>query len=54
MKICTVRPGLPFPHAAQAIQVKRRRTDLPDRLDRHRRRYRSHPADGLQLVGLTT
>lgn len=27
MKICTVRPGLPFPHAAQAIQVKRRRTD---------------------------
>ncbi|MBN6054653.1 ISAs1 family transposase, partial [Nonomuraea sp. RK-328] len=26
MKICTVRPGLPFPHAAQAIQVKRRRT----------------------------
>ncbi|WP_420895852.1 ISAs1 family transposase [[Actinomadura] parvosata] len=28
MKICTARPGLPFPHAAQAIQVKRRRTDL--------------------------
>ncbi|MDF5759386.1 ISAs1 family transposase [Spongiactinospora sp. TRM90649] len=28
MKICTTRPGLPFPHAAQAIQVKRRRTDL--------------------------
>ncbi|GII54681.1 hypothetical protein Pth03_30700 [Planotetraspora thailandica] len=27
MKICAVRPGLPFPHAAQAIQVKRRRTD---------------------------
>ena len=27
MKICTVRPHLPFPHAAQAIQVKRRRTD---------------------------
>ncbi|MGW4426656.1 ISAs1 family transposase [Streptosporangium sp. NPDC004631] len=27
MKICTSRPGLPFPHAAQAIQVKRRRTD---------------------------
>ncbi|MGS2646852.1 ISAs1 family transposase [Streptosporangium sp. LJ11] len=27
MKICTVRPGLPFPHAAQAIQIKRRRTD---------------------------
>ncbi|MFE3455895.1 ISAs1 family transposase [Nonomuraea sp. NPDC059194] len=27
MKICTVRPGLPFPHALQAIQVKRRRTD---------------------------
>lgn len=27
MKICTVRPGLPFPHAVQAIQVKRRRTD---------------------------
>ncbi|MEU7916997.1 ISAs1 family transposase, partial [Microbispora bryophytorum] len=27
MKICTVRPGLPFPHAAQAIQVKRRRTN---------------------------
>lgn len=26
MKICTVRPDLPFPHAAQAIQVKRRRT----------------------------
>ncbi|GAA3305835.1 hypothetical protein [Nonomuraea dietziae] len=27
MKLCTVRPGLPFTHAAQAIQVKRRRTD---------------------------
>ncbi|MBE1562046.1 ISAs1 family transposase [Nonomuraea africana] len=27
MKICTARPGLPFPHALQAIQVKRRRTD---------------------------
>lgn len=27
MKLCTVRPDLPFPHAAQAIQVKRRRTD---------------------------
>jgi predicted transposase YbfD/YdcC len=27
LKICTVRPGLPFPHAAQAIQVKRRRTN---------------------------
>ncbi|MET9069276.1 ISAs1 family transposase [Streptosporangium sandarakinum] len=27
MKICTVRPELPSPHAAQAIQVKRRRTD---------------------------
>ncbi|MEV2267775.1 ISAs1 family transposase [Nonomuraea africana] len=27
MKICTVRPDLPFPHAAQALQVKRRRTD---------------------------
>ncbi|MFI7704666.1 ISAs1 family transposase [Nonomuraea sp. NPDC049480] len=27
MKICTVRPDLPFAHAAQAIQVKRRRTD---------------------------
>ncbi|TDD05370.1 ISAs1 family transposase, partial [Nonomuraea deserti] len=27
MKICTARPALPFPHAAQAIQVKRRRTD---------------------------
>jgi hypothetical protein len=26
MKICTVRPGLAFPHAAQALQVKRRRT----------------------------
>ncbi|MGP3918672.1 hypothetical protein [Nonomuraea sp. 10N515B] len=23
MKICTVRPGRPFPHATQAIQVKR-------------------------------
>ncbi|GLW06017.1 hypothetical protein Misp01_11470 [Microtetraspora sp. NBRC 13810] len=27
LKICTARRGLPFPHAAQAIQVKRRRTD---------------------------
>jgi predicted transposase YbfD/YdcC len=27
MKICTARPGLPFPHAAQAIQIKRRRTN---------------------------
>jgi predicted transposase YbfD/YdcC len=27
LKICTVRPDLPFPHAAQAIQLKRRRTD---------------------------
>ncbi|MEV4018850.1 transposase family protein [Nonomuraea angiospora] len=26
MKICTVRPSLPFPQTAQAIQVKRRRT----------------------------
>ncbi|MFI6637946.1 ISAs1 family transposase [Nonomuraea fuscirosea] len=26
MKICTARPALPFPHAAQAIQIKRRRT----------------------------
>ncbi|MFI9838684.1 ISAs1 family transposase [Nonomuraea sp. NPDC051941] len=28
LKICTTRPDLPFPHAAQAIQIKRRRTDL--------------------------
>lgn len=27
LKVCTVRPGLLFPHAVQAIQVKRRRTD---------------------------
>ncbi|WP_344598854.1 ISAs1 family transposase, partial [Actinomadura vinacea] len=27
LKACTVRPGLLFPHAAQAIQIKRRRTD---------------------------
>ncbi|GAA0829856.1 hypothetical protein GCM10009525_29200 [Streptosporangium amethystogenes subsp. fukuiense] len=27
MKICTARPDLPFPHAAQAIQIKHRRTD---------------------------
>jgi predicted transposase YbfD/YdcC len=27
LKICQVRPGLLFPHAAQAIQVKRRRTN---------------------------
>lgn len=27
LKICTVRPGLPFPHAVQAIQIKRRRTN---------------------------
>ncbi|WP_165967060.1 ISAs1 family transposase [Actinomadura sp. 7K507] len=27
LKACTVRPGLLFPHAVQAIQVKRRRTD---------------------------
>ncbi|WP_158578968.1 ISAs1 family transposase [Spongiactinospora rosea] len=27
MKICTARPALPFPHAAQAIQIKRRHTD---------------------------
>ncbi|MFI7642670.1 hypothetical protein [Nonomuraea sp. NPDC049400] len=27
MKICTAGPGLPFPHAAQAIQVKRSGTD---------------------------
>ncbi|WP_187414953.1 ISAs1 family transposase [Nonomuraea sp. PA05] len=26
VKICTARPHLPFPHAAQAIQIKRRRT----------------------------
>ncbi|MFC4059190.1 hypothetical protein ACFOWE_12840 [Planomonospora corallina] len=36
--------SLPFPYAAQALQVKRRRTD----------RHRNHPADGLQLLGLTT
>jgi predicted transposase YbfD/YdcC len=27
LKICLVHPALPFPHAAQAIQIKRRRTD---------------------------
>ncbi|MEU9832584.1 ISAs1 family transposase [Streptosporangium sp. NPDC048047] len=27
MKICTARPGLPFPHAAHTIQVKCRRTN---------------------------
>ncbi|MGW9030595.1 ISAs1 family transposase [Streptomyces sp. NPDC055722] len=26
LKVCTVRPGLLFPHAVQAIEVKRRRT----------------------------
>ena len=26
LKVRTVQPGLPFPHAAQAIEVKRRRT----------------------------
>jgi predicted transposase YbfD/YdcC len=26
LKVCTVQPGLLFPHAAQAIQIKRRRT----------------------------
>ncbi|MCX4732060.1 ISAs1 family transposase [Streptomyces sp. NBC_01363] len=27
LKVCTVRPGLLFPHAVQAMEVKRRRTD---------------------------
>jgi predicted transposase YbfD/YdcC len=27
LKVCTVRPGLLFPHAAQAVQLKRRRTN---------------------------
>jgi predicted transposase YbfD/YdcC len=27
LKICGVRPNLPFPHALQAIQIKRRRTN---------------------------
>lgn len=27
LKVCTVQPGLLFPHAVQAIEVKRRRTD---------------------------
>ncbi|MGW1554723.1 ISAs1 family transposase [Streptomyces sp. NPDC002346] len=27
LKVCTVQPGLLFPHAAQAIEVKRRRTN---------------------------
>ncbi|WP_240136787.1 ISAs1 family transposase [Streptomyces sp. MUM 178J] len=27
LKVCTVQPGLPFPHAVQAIEVKRRRTN---------------------------
>ncbi len=27
LKVCTVQPGPMFPHATQAIQVKRRRTD---------------------------
>uniref|UniRef100_UPI000D1BA3BF ISAs1 family transposase n=1 Tax=Streptomyces sp. SM11 TaxID=565557 RepID=UPI000D1BA3BF len=27
LKVCTVQPGLPFPHAVQAIKVKRRRTN---------------------------
>ncbi|MFF2430931.1 transposase [Streptomyces mirabilis] len=26
MKVCTVRPGLLFPHAVQAMEIKRRRT----------------------------
>lgn len=26
LKVCTVQPGLLFPHAVQAIEVKRRRT----------------------------
>ncbi|ANZ13678.1 hypothetical protein SNOUR_01790 [Streptomyces noursei ATCC 11455] len=26
LKVCTVRPTLPFPHAVQAIKLKRRRT----------------------------
>ncbi|MCT9010984.1 transposase [Streptomyces rhizosphaerihabitans] len=26
LKVCTVRPGLLFPHAVQAMQIKRRRT----------------------------
>ncbi|GHE14068.1 hypothetical protein GCM10010339_83420 [Streptomyces alanosinicus] len=26
LKVCTVRPGLLFPHAVQAIEIKRRRT----------------------------
>ncbi|WP_170247488.1 ISAs1 family transposase, partial [Nonomuraea zeae] len=47
MKICTVRPGLPFPHAVQAIQVKRRRTD--HRTDHHRHDLRRHqPPAGTQ------
>ncbi|WP_406729442.1 ISAs1 family transposase [Streptomyces sp. GD-15H] len=27
LKVCTVRPGLLFPHAVQAIEIKRRRTN---------------------------
>ncbi|MFD9286594.1 transposase [Streptomyces mirabilis] len=26
LKVCTVRPGLLFPHAVQALEIKRRRT----------------------------
>jgi hypothetical protein len=26
LKVCTVRPGLLFPHAVQAMEIKRRRT----------------------------
>jgi predicted transposase YbfD/YdcC len=27
LKVCTVRPGLLFPHAVQAMEIKRRRTN---------------------------
>lgn len=27
LKVCTVRPDLPFPHAVQAMEIKRRRTN---------------------------
>ncbi|WP_405633867.1 hypothetical protein [Streptomyces sp. NBC_01174] len=30
VKMCTVQPGLLFPHAVQAIEIKRRRTRRDD------------------------
>ncbi|MEU4035650.1 ISAs1 family transposase [Streptomyces collinus] len=42
LKVCTVRPGLFFPYAVQAVEIKRRRNQSQDRQGRDEDRLRGH------------